>query len=226
MVVVIIAECARAHEADGLAMLPSVTHDAVFLQETLFPEKRFNYRLSRLRADARHITRRSAAAAGRGSCGSAAWAGAPDVFVINNHDGPGNIQVLVLLAGYSRGRYARLQRDWAAACGGLAECAEAVEVLCRCDSHLIHSLVWFCMRQLIMCVFLQALLQRGFRRRSLWLLKVTVPPSSRHIHCLTFLHQQFEIVSEQLVACLLSSAGADELRRLLEMNVSRIMGLG
>ena len=82
------------------------------------------------------------------------------------------------------------------------------------------------MRQLIMCVFLQALLQRGFRRRSLWLLKVTAPPSSRHIHCLTFLHQQFEIVSEQLVACLLSSAGADELRRLLEMNVSRVMGLG
>ena len=38
MVVVTIAECARAHEADGLAMLPSVTHDAVFLQETLFPK--------------------------------------------------------------------------------------------------------------------------------------------------------------------------------------------
>jgi hypothetical protein len=41
MVVVIIAECARAHEADGFAMLLSVrtpTHDAVFLQETLFPK--------------------------------------------------------------------------------------------------------------------------------------------------------------------------------------------
>jgi hypothetical protein len=37
-------------------------------------------------------------------------------------------QVLVLLAGYARGRYARLQRDWSAACAGLAECAEAAEV--------------------------------------------------------------------------------------------------
>ena len=38
------------------------------------------------------------------------------------------MQVLVLLAGYARGRCARLQREWEAACGGLAECAAAAEV--------------------------------------------------------------------------------------------------
>jgi hypothetical protein len=44
-------------------------------------------------------------------------------------------QVLVLLAGYTRGRCARLQRDWTAACSCLAEGSEAVEVICLSDLH-------------------------------------------------------------------------------------------
>jgi hypothetical protein len=48
-------------------------------------------------------------------------------------------QVLVLLAGYARGRYARLQRDWSTACAGLAECTQAAEVRCCGVSHSVAS---------------------------------------------------------------------------------------
>jgi hypothetical protein len=78
----------------------------------------------------------------------------------------------------------------------------------------------------------QGLLKRNFRRRSLWLLKapppppLPFPPPPKPISFFTvyaliaFLgHPQLEIASEQLVASLLSSASADELRRLVEMNV-------
>lgn len=52
------------------------------------------------------------------------------MLAINSDDGAACAQVLVLLAGYARGRCARLQRDWGAACSGLAECLHAAEVPC------------------------------------------------------------------------------------------------
>ncbi len=81
---------------------------------------------------------------------------------------------------------------------------------------------------------MQGLLKRNFRRRSLWLLKAPPPPPPPSenlffpsVHALIFTpyntpflgHPQLDIASEQLVASLLSSASADELRRLVEMNV-------
>jgi hypothetical protein len=117
--------------------------------------------------------------------------------------------------------------------GVLASCGGAGLFLC-CD-HVSLAVV---IRALV-----QGLLKRNFRRRSLWLLKAPPPPpspppppkpiSSFTVYALIvtpyktpFLgHPQLDIASEQLVASLLSSASADELRRLVEMNVRGNAGI-
>jgi len=61
------------------------------------------------------------------------------MLAINSDDGAACAQVLVLLAGYARGRCARLQRDWGAACSGLQECLQAAEVQgCLCAAIMCH----------------------------------------------------------------------------------------
>ncbi len=130
----------------------------------------------------------------------------------------------MLLAGYARGRCARLERDWAAACGGLAECAAAVEVRCR----LIALMHFFIILRVLSAHHVSAVAGAAAARFSsaLPMASQSNPPPPlpghnrrHHLQTLNPLVFQLEIASEQLVACLLSSASRDELRRLAEMNV-------